>query len=125
MVFLFFYNMECAVFAIDACISLKIHFLFLLPSLRAKVWSYLQEALVLQRFFEDVREMEVWADDLKAKMQAHSVPHSVAEAESLCSAHQGYLAEIRGRNDASSKKQAYGENLIKVQQIKVFTKYYS
>lgn len=59
----------------------------------------LNNACTVHKFAAEVKEMEMWANDIIKKMHSAPTPATISESESQLELHQERKAEIDGRND--------------------------
>ncbi|KAL3276987.1 hypothetical protein HHI36_012347 [Cryptolaemus montrouzieri] len=63
----------------------------------------LQQSYSLQKFLAEVKDLEIWADDIMRRMEARQRPENIAEAEIQIEFHNELKAEINGRNEAFNR----------------------
>ncbi|XP_044756004.1 spectrin alpha chain isoform X2 [Coccinella septempunctata] len=62
-----------------------------------------------QKFLSEVKDLEVWANDIIHRMEARQKPENIAEAETQIEFHNELKAEINGRNEVFNKLIDLGE----------------
>lgn len=72
----------------------------------------LNDAYTIHKFASDVKEMEVWVNDIIKKMHSAPTPSTITESESQLELHQERKAEIDGRDETFKALQKHGEELI-------------
>jgi len=73
----------------------------------------LQEAHTFQKFTKEVRDLEIWVEDMVGKMNSGDLPNSTIEAEALLQLHEERKAEIIGRQESFQLLTKFGLRLIK------------
>lgn len=71
----------------------------------------LERAYTKQKFFADLRDLELWVTDTSKRMEAQNKPTSAAEAEALVELHNELKAEIDGRQRSFEVLSAFGNKL--------------
>uniref|UniRef100_A0A1B0AD16 Spectrin beta chain, non-erythrocytic 5 n=1 Tax=Glossina pallidipes TaxID=7398 RepID=A0A1B0AD16_GLOPL len=82
-----------------------------LEDLSIKRRSLLNEAYLVHKFVSDVRELELWVNDMIKKMNTSPTPTTIADCETQLELHQERKVEIDGRNKAFIDLKKQGENL--------------
>lgn len=72
----------------------------------------LQVAFYIHKFVADVRELELWVNDIIKKMNSAPNPATITECESQIELHQERKAEIDGRGETFKQLRQHGENLV-------------
>ncbi|TPP57241.1 Spectrin alpha chain non-erythrocytic [Fasciola gigantica] len=72
----------------------------------------LDEALKLQRFLADWRDLNLWISEMKALIEADELAKDVAGAEAHVERHNEHKAEIASREDSFQTCMQEGRNLI-------------
>lgn len=72
----------------------------------------LREAHHIHKFGSDIRELEIWVNDIIKKMHSSPAPSTITESESQIELHQERKAEIDGRGEAFKSLQTHGESLV-------------
>ncbi|XP_065083239.1 spectrin beta chain, non-erythrocytic 1 isoform X3 [Ochlerotatus camptorhynchus] len=86
-------------------------------------WNNLQEASVKRaealengytahKFTADVKELELWTNDIIKKMDSVSNPTTIAECQAQIQLHRERKAEIDGRDNIFKALQEHGERLV-------------
>ncbi|KXJ76213.1 hypothetical protein RP20_CCG010134 [Aedes albopictus] len=86
-------------------------------------WNNLQEASVKRaealengytahKFTADVKELELWTNDIMKKMDSVSNPTTIAECQAQIQLHRERKAEIDGRDKIFKALQEHGERLV-------------
>ncbi|XP_039432326.1 spectrin beta chain, non-erythrocytic 1 isoform X2 [Culex pipiens pallens] len=86
-------------------------------------WNNLQEASVLRadaldngytahKFTADVKELELWTNEIIKKMDSVANPTTIAECQAQIQLHQERKAEIDGRDKIYKALQEHGERLV-------------
>lgn len=83
-----------------------------LLSLSVKRKDILSDAYAVQKFAADVKEMEVWVNDIVKKMNSAPSPSTITESESQLELHHERKAEIDGRNETFKALRKHGESLV-------------
>ncbi|XP_017956520.1 spectrin beta chain, non-erythrocytic 1 isoform X4 [Drosophila navojoa] len=83
-----------------------------LQSLSVKRQSVLNEAFLVHKFVSDVRELELWVNDMVKKMNATQAPSTINDCETQLELHQERKVEIDGRDLAFVALKQHGEQLI-------------
>ncbi|KAM5340248.1 LOW QUALITY PROTEIN: spectrin beta chain, non-erythrocytic 5 [Glossophaga mutica] len=65
-----------------------------------------------QKLWATLRELWVWARELRAEMDAWSAPHSPTEARRMLEEHQEHRAELDSRTDSISLAWSTGQQLL-------------
>lgn len=71
----------------------------------------LERSYTKQKFFADLKDLELWVIDTSKRMEAQNKPTSAAEAEALVELHNELKAEIDGRQRSFELLSAYGNKL--------------
>lgn len=71
----------------------------------------LSDAYTVHKFGADVKEMELWVNDIIKKMHSAPTPSTITESESQLELHQERKAEIDGRDDIFKALQKRGDAL--------------
>ncbi|KAL7733152.1 hypothetical protein ACLKA6_004671 [Drosophila palustris] len=82
-----------------------------LQSLSVKRQSVLNEAYLVHKFVSDVRELELWVNDMVKKMHATQAPSTINDCETQLELHQERKVEIEGRDQAFTVLKQHGEQL--------------
>ncbi|KAL9901308.1 spectrin beta chain, non-erythrocytic 5 kst isoform 1-T1 [Glossina fuscipes fuscipes] len=82
-----------------------------LEDLSIKRRSLLNEAYLVHKFVSDVRELELWVNDMIKKMNTSPTPTTIGDCETQLELHQERKVEIDGRNKAFIDLKKQGENL--------------
>lgn len=72
----------------------------------------LNDACTVHKLVSDVKEMELWVNDIIKKMNSAPSPSTITESESQLELHQERKAEIDGRDDTFKALQRRGEALV-------------
>lgn len=83
-----------------------------LLELSVKRKGILTDAYAVQKFVSDVKEMELWVNDIIKKMNSAPNPSTITESESQLELHQERKAEIDGRDDTFKSLRRHGESLV-------------
>ncbi|XP_037904390.1 spectrin beta chain, non-erythrocytic 1 isoform X3 [Hermetia illucens] len=83
-----------------------------LQDLSVKRRDVLDNAYKIHKFAADVKELELWVNDILKKMKSSPTPNTTSECESQLELHQERKAEIDGRDKAFNHLKAHGENLV-------------
>lgn len=83
-----------------------------LQDLTVKRKANLSDAFKVHKFASDVKEMELWVNDINKKMNSLPAPSTITESESQLELHQERKAEIDGRNETFKILRKHGEHLI-------------
>jgi len=79
----------------------------------ATTWEQkLKQNQIIQRYFDDYRELMAWSSEVLAKMTSPDLAADLAGAETLITRHNEIKAEMDSRADSFAKFQANGESLI-------------
>lgn len=90
-----------------------------LLELSTKRKGILVDAYAVQKFVSDVKEMELWVNDIIKKMNSAPMPSTITESESQLELHQERKAEIDGRDDTFKSLRKRGEGLVAVNKEKI------
>ncbi|XP_055376264.1 spectrin beta chain, non-erythrocytic 1 isoform X2 [Condylostylus longicornis] len=83
-----------------------------LQNLSVKRREILNDAYKVHKFVSNVKEMELWVNDIIKKMNSAPNPATISECESQLELHQERKAEIDGREKAFGDLKSYGESLV-------------
>lgn len=83
-----------------------------LLELSVKRKEHLNDAFAVHKFVSDVKEIEVWVNDIIKKMNSAPSPSTITESESQLELHQERKAEIDGRNETFVALRKHGEELV-------------
>ncbi|XP_023176009.2 spectrin beta chain, non-erythrocytic 1 isoform X1 [Drosophila hydei] len=83
-----------------------------LQGLSVKRQTVLNEAFLVHKFVSDVRELELWVNDMVKKMNATQAPSTINDCETQLELHQERKVEIDGRDLAFVALKQHGEQLI-------------
>ncbi|SPP87212.1 spectrin beta chain, non-erythrocytic 5 isoform X2 [Drosophila guanche] len=87
-----------------------------LQSLSVRRQSVLNEAYLVHKFVSDVRELELWVNDMVKKMNNAQAPSTINDCETQLELHQERKVEIEGRDQAFVGLKQHGEQLSGKQQ---------
>lgn len=73
----------------------------------------LTESLTFQKFIKEVKDLEIWVEDMIGKMNSGDLPNTTADAEALLQLHDERKAEIVGRSESFEQLTKFGSRLIK------------
>ncbi|XP_065360785.1 spectrin beta chain, non-erythrocytic 5 isoform X2 [Calliphora vicina] len=82
-----------------------------LQDLAVKRRKLLNEAYLVHKFVSDVRELELWVNDMIKKMNAAPTPMTINDCETQLELHQERKVEIDGRDKAFKDLKLQGEQL--------------
>lgn len=82
-----------------------------LQDMSIKRKKILNDAYTVHKFASDVKEMELWVNDIIKKMHSAPTPSTITECESQLELHLERKAEIDGRDDIFKALQKHGEEL--------------
>uniref|UniRef100_A0A1I8NPX4 Spectrin beta chain, non-erythrocytic 5 n=2 Tax=Stomoxys calcitrans TaxID=35570 RepID=A0A1I8NPX4_STOCA len=82
-----------------------------LQDLAVKRRNLLNEAYLVHKFVSDVRELELWVNDMIKKMNASPTPMTISDCEIQLELHQERKVEIDGRDKAFKDLKVQGEQL--------------
>ncbi|ALC43340.1 alpha-Spec, partial [Drosophila busckii] len=82
-----------------------------LQSLCTQRQQLLNEAYLIHKFVSDVRELELWVNDMVKKMHATQSPATINDCETQLELHQERKVEIEGREQAFVALKQQGEQL--------------
>lgn len=83
-----------------------------LKALSVKRKEHLNGAYTVHKFVSDVREMELWVNDIIKKMNSAPSPSTITDSESQLELHQERKAEIDGRDETFKALRKHGEVLV-------------
>lgn len=83
-----------------------------LQNLNIKRKGILNDAYTVHKFVSDVKEMELWVNDIIKKMNSAPSPSTITESELQLELHQERKAEINGRDETFKLLRKHGENLV-------------
>lgn len=83
-----------------------------LQGVSVKRKEILSDAFTVHKLESDVKEMELWVNDIIKKMNSAPNPSTITESESQLELHQERKAEIDGRDDTFKALQRRGEVLV-------------
>lgn len=83
----------------------------ILQSTNIKRKQVLNEAYIVHKLDADVKEMELWVNDIVKKMHSAPTPSTITESESQLELHQERKAEIDGRDEIFKSLRKRGEDL--------------
>ncbi|KAH8300440.1 hypothetical protein KR018_005664 [Drosophila ironensis] len=86
-----------------------------LQALSVKRQSLLNEAYLGHKFVSDVKELELWVNDMVKKMNNAQAPSTINDCETQLELHQERKVEIEGREEAFAGLQKQGDLLSKHQ----------
>lgn len=84
-----------------------------LEGLSIKRREQLNDGYTVHKFVDDVKELEVWANDIIQKMEASPSPANIADCETQIALQQERKAEIDGRDKIFSGLRKNGQELVK------------
>lgn len=84
-----------------------------LQALSVKRQSILNEAYLAHKFVSDVKELELWVNDMIKKMNNTQSPSTINDCETQLELHQERKVEIEGRQEAFAGLKQQGEQLSK------------
>ncbi|XP_017057853.1 spectrin beta chain, non-erythrocytic 1 isoform X2 [Drosophila ficusphila] len=87
-----------------------------LQALSVRRQSLLKEAFLAHKFVSDVKELELWVNDMVKKMRSAQAPSTINDCETQLELHQERKVEIEGREEAFAGLKQQGEQLTKQQQ---------
>ncbi|KMY97354.1 uncharacterized protein Dsimw501_GD13758, isoform J [Drosophila simulans] len=82
-----------------------------LQALSVKRQSILNEAYLAHKFVSDVKELELWVNDMIKKMNNTQSPSTINDCETQLELHQERKVEIEGRQEAFAGLKQQGEQL--------------
>ncbi|XP_039487094.1 spectrin beta chain, non-erythrocytic 5 isoform X4 [Drosophila santomea] len=82
-----------------------------LQALSVKRQSILNEAYLAHKFVSDVKELELWVNDMIKKMNNTQSPSTINDCETQLELHQERKVEIEGREEAFAGLKQQGEQL--------------
>ncbi|XP_020812650.1 spectrin beta chain, non-erythrocytic 1 isoform X1 [Drosophila serrata] len=82
-----------------------------LQALSVKRQSILNEAYLAHKFVSDVKELELWVNDMVKKMNNAQAPSTINDCETQLELHQERKVEIEGREDAFAGLKKQGDLL--------------
>lgn len=83
-----------------------------LQNLSVKRKEHLNDAYTVHKFKSDVKEMELWVNDIIKKMNSAPSPSTITDSESQLELHQERKAEIDGRDETFKTLRKHGESLV-------------
>jgi len=79
----------------------------------AESWEHkLKENQIIQKYFDDYRELMAWSSEVMAKMTSPDLASDLPGAETLISRHKEIKAEMDSRVDSFTKFSVEGEKLV-------------
>ncbi|XP_016975526.1 spectrin beta chain, non-erythrocytic 5 isoform X1 [Drosophila rhopaloa] len=82
-----------------------------LQALSVKRQSILNEAYLAHKFVSDVKELELWVNDMIKKMNNTQAPSTINDCETQLELHQERKVEIEGREEAFAGLKQQGDQL--------------
>ncbi|XP_037933014.1 spectrin beta chain, non-erythrocytic 5 isoform X1 [Teleopsis dalmanni] len=82
-----------------------------LADLSVKRRAILNEAYLVHKFVSDVKELELWVNDMIKKMNSAQTPMTITDCETQLELHQERKVEIDGRDRAFKELKAHGETI--------------
>ncbi|XP_017070971.2 spectrin beta chain, non-erythrocytic 1 isoform X2 [Drosophila eugracilis] len=82
-----------------------------LQALSVKRQSILNEAYLAHKFVSDVKELELWVNDMIKKMNNTQAPSTINDCETQLELHQERKVEIEGREEAFAGLKLQGDQL--------------
>ncbi|KQS43502.1 spectrin beta chain, non-erythrocytic 5 isoform X5 [Drosophila erecta] len=82
-----------------------------LQALSVKRQSILNEAYLAHKFVSDVKELELWVNDMIKKMKNTQSPSTINDCETQLELHQERKVEIEGREEAFAGLKQQGDQL--------------
>ncbi|XP_053955094.1 spectrin beta chain, non-erythrocytic 5 isoform X2 [Anastrepha ludens] len=82
-----------------------------LQDLSIKRRAILNDAYLVHKFVSDIKELELWVNDMIKKMKAAQAPMTISDCETQLELHQERKVEIDGRDKAFNDLKAHGETL--------------
>nr|XP_022910961.1 spectrin beta chain, non-erythrocytic 5 isoform X3 [Onthophagus taurus] len=73
----------------------------------------LSAAYEVQKFYSELKDLEIWVGESIKRMLSQNKPQSVADAKALLELHNEQKAEIDGRREAFAHLGEYGKNLVR------------